>query len=139
MCLDVVFSRSRGAVAVVLGGASGACGLWTAEAAQQSSGQQEEHSSGPADEDARAELSAVRRIRQRVLEVAHDVVGRPADWDDEQQAGDEHAHARRQADLRLGVLVFHTRGELSAGEQHQQGDRRHHAAHNGHGTSCLDV
>lgn len=52
----------------------------------------------------------------------NDDVGGPADGDDELQAGYKHAHARRQADLRHGVLVFDARDE------HQQRDCCKHAS-----------
>lgn len=137
--LHVVFAGGRGAVAVVLCGSTGAAGSGPAEAAEQTPGQEEQHAGPPAHKDARSQLPLLSGGHQGVVEVSHDDVGRPADGDDDQEAGQQQAYPGHQADLGLGVLVLHAGGEVGAAEQDEQADAAEHAADDGHGAGGLQV
>lgn len=137
--LHVIFAGRRGAVAVVFGGSTGSAGARPAEAAQQTPGQYEQHPCGPAYENTRAQLSLLRLGDQRVVKVAHDVVGGPADRDDNQQARQDQADGGHQGHFGLDVLVVDAGGEVCAGAQDEHGQDGQHAADDGHGSSRLQV
>lgn len=137
--LHVVFIRGRGAVAVVLGGSAGAARFGPAEAAEQTSRQEEQQARRPTDEDARSQLLLLGRRQHGVVEVSHNVVGEPADGDDHQEAGQQQAHPGRQADLGLDVLVLHAGGEVGPAEQDEEAEAAQHAADDGHGAGGLQI
>lgn len=137
--LHVVFARGGGIVAVVLGGSTRAARLGPAEAAEQTSSQKEQHTSPPPHKDTRSQLLLLTGSYQGVVEISYNIVGGPADRDDHQDASQQQADPRHQADLGLGVFVLHTGGEVSTAEQDQEAEAADHAADDGQGTGSLHV
>lgn len=126
-------------MAVVLCGSTGAARFGPAEAADQTSGQEEQHAGPPSHKDTRSQLPLLSRGHQRVVEVSHDDVGGPADGDDHQEAGQQQAYPGHQADLGLGVFVLHAGGEVGAAEQDEEAEAAEQAADDGHGAGGLQV
>lgn len=137
--LHIVLAGGGGAVAVVLCGSTRAAGLGSAETAEQAAGQEEQHAGPPAHEDTRPQLPLLGRGHQHVVEVTHDDVGRPADGDDGQQAGQQQADPGHQADLGLGLFVLHAGGEVGAAEDDEQAEAAEKDADDGHGPGGLQV
>lgn len=136
--LHVVFARGR-AVAVVLGGSPWAARVGSAEAAQQTSTQKEQHAGRPTDEDTRSQLLLLSLGDKGIVEVSHHDVCGPADGDDHQEAGEQQAHPGHQADLGLGVLVLYAGGEVGPAEQDEEAEAAEHAGDDGHGAGGLQV
>lgn len=118
----VVLVGGGGAVAVVLGGSPWAARFGPAEAAEQTSAQQEQDAGRPAHKDARTQFPLQTGSNQGVVEVSHNDVGRPADGDDHQEAGQQQPHPGHQADLGLGVFVLDAGGEVSSAEEDEEAE-----------------
>lgn len=66
-------------------------------------------------------------------------MGRPADGDDHQEAGQQQAYPSHQADLGFGVFVLNAGGEVGTAEQDEEAEAAEHGADDGHGTGGLQV
>lgn len=73
------------------------------------------------------------------MEILHNIVSGPADGDDHQDAGQQHAHPGHQAHLGLGVFVLYAGGEVGPAEQDEEAEAAQHAADDGQGSGGLQV
>lgn len=84
--------------------------------------QDEEGRGAPTDEERRPELTFLCARQHRVVELSHDGIGRPANGDEAQNAGNDEGDAGRHADLGFGSLVLHAVGALASGDAQEDGE-----------------